>query len=114
MKHKIVVTARSYGNDIVAIATAEDGKIIAQHFCLNESCIDHDMGFTTARHQHHNYDRKYPSGWELIKGEIITERPELKTEDLICPFCGDPGYDNSGLKWHLMHSCEDYANTEEE
>ena len=113
MKHKIVVTAKPCGKYIKATATAEDGKMIAWHQCSRESYIDHDMGFTSDW-KHWEYNKYYPDGWELIKGEIITERPELATSDLTCPFCGDVGYDKGGLKWHLIHSCEDYANTEED
>ena len=113
MKHKIVVTAIPCGIDLLVTATAEDGEIIARHICSKEANIDHDTGFTSDW-QHDKYDKYYPDGWELIKGAIITEGPELATEDLTCPFCGDIGYDKCGLKWHLMHSCDDYENTEEE
>lgn len=33
-------------------------------------------------------------------------------EELICPFCGEGGFDAIGLKSHLTHNdCDEYKNT---
>ena len=38
---------------------------------------------------------------------------EEKTEnDLVCPFCGEEGFDKIGLKYHLQYYCEEYEETE--
>lgn len=33
------------------------------------------------------------------------------SQNIVCPFCGDDGFDKIGLKYHLMMSCEEYDNT---
>lgn len=32
-------------------------------------------------------------------------------QELICPFCDEPGFDAVGLKGHLTYWCEVYAST---
>lgn len=32
-------------------------------------------------------------------------------ENIVCPFCGEEGFDKSGLKLHLIAYCEEYDNT---
>jgi hypothetical protein len=32
--------------------------------------------------------------------------------EIICPFCGEKGFDKPGLKTHLIHYCEEYNDTE--
>ena len=31
--------------------------------------------------------------------------------DMVCPFCGDTGYDRIGLKHHLQHTCDKWDAT---
>ena len=37
---------------------------------------------------------------------------ELALEDLICPFCGDMGFDAVGLKAHFFSWCEKFDEVE--
>lgn len=55
-----------YGNgDVVSIAIAEDGKILANHLCSSEDFARYDMGFESTR-THDQYSAYYPDGWQLI------------------------------------------------
>jgi len=48
-----------------AMAIAEDGTILAEHYCTDESFMKHDLGFTS-NWQHEHYDAHYGAGnWEL-------------------------------------------------
>lgn len=39
------------------------------------------------------------------------ENTEHVNEDIICPFCGEKGFDKIGLKLHIERSrCDDYNN----
>ncbi len=31
---------------------------------------------------------------------------------IVCPFCGDDGFDRAGLKGHLVNDCLEYKDTE--
>jgi len=35
-----------------------------------------------------------------------------ENQGITCPFCGDNGYDLTGLKGHLVYDCEVYQNLE--
>jgi len=36
-----------------------------------------------------------------------------REKTVTCPFCNEEDFDKPGLKWHLLHECPDYDNTEE-
>lgn len=33
-------------------------------------------------------------------------------DDIICPFCGECGFDKIGLKIHLQNYCEEFESTD--
>ena len=33
-------------------------------------------------------------------------------EDMICPFCGEAGFDRIGLRLHLIKWCEEFRDAE--
>lgn len=45
---------------------------------------------------------------QLIRDIIIAEY----LGDMICPFCGKKGFDNPGLKWHILNRCKVFSAIE--
>lgn len=36
----------------------------------------------------------------------------MSNQDIVCPFCGEDGFDKIGLKGHLAFDCKEYSETE--
>ena len=61
-----------------ALAVAEDGRIVASHFCSGENWAASDLGMTPQSTRHHrDYAKACPDGWVL---EYVPHR-ELGTDD---------------------------------
>lgn len=52
------------GGDGSALAMAEDGTVVGQHWCSNEAWVPHDLGVTSDWH-HEEYKAHYPDGFEM-------------------------------------------------
>lgn len=52
------------GGDMVALAVAEDGTVLAQHVSSSPSWAQHDMG-VTSDWKHDKYAEHYPDGFEI-------------------------------------------------
>lgn len=50
--------------DVIPLAVAEDGHILASHYCSHKAYVAHDMGITS-NWKHDAYNEHYPDGWEL-------------------------------------------------
>jgi len=37
---------------------------------------------------------------------------QMDSENIICPFCNNTGFDKCGLKNHILYNCEDFHKTE--
>lgn len=46
------------------LAVAEDGKVLASHWCSNEAWASHDLG-VTSDWKHEHYQQHYPDGYEM-------------------------------------------------
>lgn len=53
-----------WGSDLVGVAIAEDGMVLAQHVSSSESWVWHDLGVGSTR-QHDHYAEHYPNGFEV-------------------------------------------------
>ena len=42
----------------------------------------------------------------------MSEPTDEGDNDIVCPFCGDDGFDKIGLKYHLEYYCKIYQQTE--
>lgn len=51
----------------------------------------------------------------LIQDEVcqLFEKDKPKLDCIVCPFCGENGFDKMGLKYHLRNYCKEYQNTED-
>jgi len=64
-KPKIYLFAnRKMGSDVIGMAMAEDGHVLAGHFSSSEGFLKHDLGLTSDW-KHTNYKAHYPDGYEL-------------------------------------------------
>lgn len=55
------------GGDGIALAIAEDGHVLASHWCSHETYVPGDLGVTEgSRPDHHRtYAAHYPGGYEM-------------------------------------------------
>jgi hypothetical protein len=58
------VNGRWGGGDVLALAVAEDGSVLAQHISSSSTWAQHDMGVTSDRN-HDKYAEHYPGGFEV-------------------------------------------------
>lgn len=66
MKPKIYAFSNTLtGGDGQAVALAEDGTILATHWCSNETWVPHDLG-VTSDWKHDQYRAHYPDGYEVV------------------------------------------------
>ena len=61
----VFINSRFASGDVTPIALAEDGTVLASHFCSSESWAKHDMGLESTW-KHKEYTAHYPDGWQLI------------------------------------------------
>lgn len=61
------------GDEGVAYAMAEDGTVLASHFCSSELYVPHDLGIINGCRpdRHEAYKQHYPDGYEL---EFVSAR----------------------------------------
>lgn len=52
------------GGEGLAYAIAEDGTVLASHFCSSEMYVPHDLGIIEGC-RHEAYKQHYPDGYEL-------------------------------------------------
>ena len=70
------------GGEGLAIAIAEDGKVLATHWCSNEHYAPYDLGVhREARPEHHDmiYSKHYPNGYVM---EFVATKDAKKHEGL--------------------------------
>lgn len=74
MKPKIFAFSNVRGGDVQAYGMAEDGTILADHWCSNEAWVPNDLGVTSGR-KHEEYRKHYPDGFEVefvLASEVLT------------------------------------------
>lgn len=71
------INARMKGDiqDVVSIALAEDGELLAQHMSSNETWAQYDMGINSGR-KHDKYQEHYPCGYNLLWCDAMDPRVE--------------------------------------
>jgi hypothetical protein len=62
----VYVQGRDGDGDLVGVALAEDGTVLAAHLSSSRSWFTRDMGLTSER-KHDAYRAHYPMGYELVE-----------------------------------------------
>ena len=68
MKPKIFAFSNVVGGgDGQALAIAEDGTVLGEHWCSHEGYVSHDLGVTPGSRpdRHETYAKHYPDGYEM-------------------------------------------------
>lgn len=81
--------------DLLTIALAEDGKILAQHVSSSVAWARMDMGFYGGGPKIDTYEDHYPNGYEVI--DLIAE--SLRGEDVLGK---NPDYAAALTKHHAL------------
>lgn len=66
--------------DAVAYAIAENGEVVASHFCSHEAWARHDLGMDGhCDWKHDAYNKRFPDGWdvEFVPHDQIKTHPGL-------------------------------------
>jgi len=69
------------GGDGLALAMAEDGHVLGQHYCSHEAYVPHDLGVSPGARpdRHEAYAEHYPDGYvmEFVPASDVKTHPGL-------------------------------------
>jgi hypothetical protein len=73
------------GGDGMALAVAEDGHVLGDHWCSNEHYVPHDLGVLEGcrldRHEE-SYQKHYPEGYqmEFVHSDEVMDKLKVKNK----------------------------------
>jgi hypothetical protein len=85
------------GTDVMGYAMAEDGKVLASHYCSNDDFARLDMGLADVNNSKHQiYAAHYPAGYRLVWLDDPESDPGWQvahnlewTPPILCSRCGE-------------------------